>query len=144
MESTEQIKQGQQAEEQKPQGFVKKVGFVTGTHIITNTSIDAILSERATVLAGVMEKVSVKAVFGIREGVADYIQYNVNDKNGKTIAHVRYDNPKDGWKFDYIMSGESRIHYLFAPVAQVFRNDEFRAMCVNFACIFDSYNENTK
>lgn len=144
MEAEETIKQGQQAEDQKPQGFVKKQGYLNGTHKLTNASIDAILSERTTALAGSEDKILVNAVFGINKGQAEYIQLNVADKYGKEIAHVRFDTPEAGWKFAYIMSSDGNISYFFPAVAKVFRNDEFRAMCVNFARIFESYNENTK
>lgn len=138
MESNQTIKQ--------ESGFIQKPGVLSDTEHITNGSIDKILSERATGLAGVMERVNIRASFitGKKTENGDAMQFNVSDKAGKTVANVRYGKHDEGWTFEYMMSGDGRIHWLLPSIANVFREDSFDSMCRRFGEVFESYNADTR
>lgn len=138
MESNETIKQ--------EFGFVRKPGMINDTERITNASIDRILSQAAMGLSGLTEKITVSAAYTIikTSQKVGSIQFNVSDENGKSFAFVRYGKGDAGWMLEYMMSGDSRIHYLFASIAEVFRNDTFADMCCRFGEVFESYELNTR
>lgn len=127
-------------------GFIRKPGIISDTENITNGSIDKILSETATGLAGVMERVNIRASFitGKKADNSEAMQFNVSDKAGKTVANVRYGKHDEGWAFEYMMSGDGRIHWLLPSIANVFREDSFDSMCRRFGEVFESYNADTK
>lgn len=127
-------------------GFIRKPGIISDTENITNSSIDKILSDTATGLAGVMERVNIRASFITSKKTenGEAMQFNVSDKAGKTVANVRYGKNDEGWAFEYMMSGDGRIHWLLPSIANVFREDSFDSMCRRFGEVFESYNADTR
>lgn len=127
-------------------GFIRKPGIISDTENITNASIDKILSETATGLAGVTEPITVCATFIANKKTenSEAMQFNVSDKAGKKVASVRYGKQDELWRLEYMMSGDGRIHYLLPSIANVFRNDSFDSMCRRFGEVFDSYNADTR